>query len=230
MWGAIAQGALSLGGSIWSAQQSRRIADNNMDWQRTFSKTRYQREVEDLRKAGLNPMLAVQNGAQAGTSGTSMPNMELKMPDLVGMMMQYKQMQQTDAVTAKNVQETAESESRQRLNDQTSMLQEEQMRLLEVQQYAQKIQAQLGKLDAELRQHQITKTAYDTKKSQLIGNLFGTFANLLEDTQQKSGNTGARVADKVHEWNQYLKNKDQEFFNWLKKFQPKIDEWREGRK
>lgn len=61
----------------WSAQQ----AQNQMDFQERMSGSQYQRGMEDMRKAGLNPILAYQQGgasAPLGAQGSSpgIPNLE----------------------------------------------------------------------------------------------------------------------------------------------------------
>lgn len=47
------------------------LAQNQMDFQREMSSTAYQRAVEDMKKAGLNPMLAYSQGG-ASTPGGAM--------------------------------------------------------------------------------------------------------------------------------------------------------------
>lgn len=50
--------------NAWSAQQ----AQINRDWQERMSNTAHQREVADLKKAGLNPVLSVNGGQGAATT------------------------------------------------------------------------------------------------------------------------------------------------------------------
>jgi len=78
--GLIGAGA-SLLGSVFSAKKQKETnaaniqqAENQMAFQERMSSTAHQREVEDLRKAGLNPILSANHGAS--TPGGAMATLE----------------------------------------------------------------------------------------------------------------------------------------------------------
>lgn len=62
-WSHLGSGAASLAGGLYSNYASARQASINREFQAYMSGTSYQRAVKDLRKAGLNPILAVPGGA-----------------------------------------------------------------------------------------------------------------------------------------------------------------------
>lgn len=86
VWPAIIAGAAALAGSAYAASRQKDAANTawdreknyaNLNWQRQLDlyKSRYQYTTEDMREAGLNPILAAQGGFQIGnTISPQMPN------------------------------------------------------------------------------------------------------------------------------------------------------------
>lgn len=76
-WGAVAGGALGLAGSIYGANSASKAAGASWkqqvlmamfqrNWEKEKMQNAYQWTVEDMEKAGLNPILATRNGANSG--------------------------------------------------------------------------------------------------------------------------------------------------------------------
>lgn len=91
---AVAGGGMSIGGNIVSNVMNRRNTAEANDWQNEantnamafeerMSSSAHQREVDDLRKAGLNPILSANKGAQ-GASGIATQQGPASVPDFAG--------------------------------------------------------------------------------------------------------------------------------------------------
>lgn len=66
---AVAVGAGTLLGSVFSSSNAKEASREQVEFQRDMSNTAYQRTVNDMRKAGINPMLAAKLGGASTPAG-----------------------------------------------------------------------------------------------------------------------------------------------------------------
>lgn len=60
---------VDVGMDVWGAKRASDEASANRDWNKMLADTAHQREVADLRAAGLNPVLSAGGGGAGGASG-----------------------------------------------------------------------------------------------------------------------------------------------------------------
>lgn len=123
-------GLLNFAGGIWAGDQNHKEANNQRNFQSEMSSSAHQREVADLRAAGLNPILSATGGSGASTPSGSMPNIQapqINLPDFLTYGISLKQLEQNaqkigidnklaDATIAKNLTDQEYTKMQTRLS------------------------------------------------------------------------------------------------------------------
>lgn len=105
MWPAIIAAAASLAGGIMGNKASAKEAEKNRDFQEEMSNSAFQRQVQDMRLAGINPMLAAKVGGASTPTGSQASQSDFVTPAVNAGTSAYNASLQTQAVKA-NVENT----------------------------------------------------------------------------------------------------------------------------
>lgn len=97
----LAAGAQMLG-SLWQGSNARKEAQRNRAFQERMSSTVHQREVADLRAAGLNPILSAGGNGAPGAAGNMAPTFN-PAEGAINNALQYKSISSQSALRKKQI-------------------------------------------------------------------------------------------------------------------------------
>lgn len=130
-WGAAIGAALGVGGGLFGNYLNSREMRKQREWMEKMSNTAHQREVEDLRNAGLNPILSATGGNGASTPQGQLIPMEDPIEKGINSALAIRQQQSTiglqDAQADQAVtQSQVNSATAKQAAEQTALIKEQQ--------------------------------------------------------------------------------------------------------
>jgi len=112
MFGSLLGGGLSLLGGIFGNKNSAKSVQRQMDFQERMSSTAHQREVLDLRAAGLNPILSGTGGAGASSpSGANYNATDVLTPAVSSAMQAKRLASEVEVMSSQADKNNAEAEN-----------------------------------------------------------------------------------------------------------------------
>lgn len=180
---------LEFGGSMYASAKNMELAREQMQFQERMSSTAHQREVADLRAAGLNPILSAMRGGGASTPSGASPTIENPAKGLSASV--------ASALRLRNENELLEAQRRKleadtRVSDKTLETMQSSMEL-------QKLQGLLTTASADMTRAKIPEEAAKAELWKLIGN---SVINLTGSNKpgQDVGDAAGSVWEKVKDY------------------------------
>lgn len=194
MGGLSALGALAAGGSsalsFFGQQETNedmvQLSKDQMAWQERMSSTAHQREVADLKAAGLNPILSAGRGSGASTPAGSVPNLKNPAEGLSSAMSLLKLGAETDLLEAQADATSAEADFR-RQNTVNATIDEQ----------IKKIEVELRELDVGIKGNQSKAWENVGVIAENIGKLLNGLDSFFKETSGFSASSVKGTLDGV---------------------------------
>lgn len=213
MWPAIIGGAAVLGSGIASyfGQQSANNtnlaavnatnaanaanAQKQMDFQERMSNTSYQRSMEDMRKAGLNPMLAFSQGGASTPSGAAAQMQAGRVEDALGKGVSSaletrrlaKELEATDSQVSLNEAAKDAQKAKAAVDVNSAVTEATKNKILEAQFPAIKAQSEVDKKRAEWDKKAVDYDAISSRAKVMTG-IINDAASVIKPKIQIGGN------------------------------------------